>query len=119
MFENYLVDIAGRLDDFAFYVISAVVIGLFSWYFARTIGNKVTEMLTNTKLDLAIKHLGWDEKISRLYAGGSMVAIFGKTVEIWILLLFAMVCSSILGLTQLSLIFNRVWEYFINIFSRF
>ena len=76
-------------------------------------------MLENTKLNLAIKRLGWDETISRIYTGGSMVAIFGKTVEIWILLLFAMVCSGILGLTQLSLIFNRIWEYFVNIFFAF
>lgn len=119
MFEDYLVGVVDRLGDFAFYMVSAVAIGLFSWYFAHTIGNKVSQMLENTKLNLAIKRLGWDETISRIYAGGSMVAIFGKTVEIWILLLFAMVCSGILGLTQLSLIFNRIWEYFVNIFFAF
>jgi hypothetical protein len=119
MFEDYFVGIVDRLQDLAFYMVSAAAIGLFAWYFAHTIGNKVVELLGRTKLNQAIRRLGWDEAITRVYAGGSMIAIFGKTVEIWILLLFAMVCSGILGLSQLSQIFNRVWEYFINIFIAF
>ena len=119
MFQDYLVGIVDRLQDFGFYMLSAVAIGLFSWYFAHTIGNKVSEVLGNTKLNQAVKRLGWDETISRIYTGGSIVGIFGKAVEIWILLLFAMVCSGILGLTQLSLLFNHAWEYFLNIFVAF
>ncbi len=119
MFQDSFVGVVDRLGDFAFYMVSAVAIGLFSWYFAHTIGNEVAKILGRTKLNQAIKRLGWDETISRVYAGGSMIGIFGKAVEIWILLFFAMVCSGILGLTQLSLVFNKVVFYFFNIFVAF
>ena len=119
MFQDDLVSIVDRLQSFAFYFISAVAIGLFSWYFAHTIGGKVTEYLGRTKLNQAVKRLGWDETISRIYSGGSIVGIFGKAVEVWILLLFAMLCTEILGLTQLSQMFNQAWWYFFNIFIAF
>lgn len=119
MFQDYLIGTVDRLQSFAFYFVSAIAIGLFSWYFAHTIGNKVAEILGRTKLNQAIKRLGWDETISRIYTGGSMIGIFGKAIEIWILLFFAMVCSGILGLVQLSVLFNRAVEYFFNIFIAF
>jgi len=119
MFQDYLINIFDRFGNFAFYAISAVAIGIFAWYFAHTIGSKTTQILKNTKLNQAIQRLGWDETISRIYNNGSIIGIFGKTVEIWILLLFAMVCTSILGLSQLSSICYRIWKYFINIFLAF
>jgi len=117
MFQDYLINIFDRFWQFCFLRnFRGSQFGIFAWYFAHTIGSKTTQILKNTKLNQAIQRLGWDETISRIYNNGSIIGIFGKTVEIWILLLFAMVCTSILGLSQLSFICYRIWEYFINIF---
>lgn len=102
-----------------FDLVSAVVIGLFGWYFAYTIGNKATEFFSKTKLAHTIKRLGWEEPIVRVWRGGSAARIFGKAVEVWILLFFLMFCAGIMQLSQISQVLMAAVMYFFNIFIAF
>jgi small-conductance mechanosensitive channel len=119
MFQEALNNIVDRVSGSAFDLASAAVIGLFGWYFAYTIGNKAAEFFARTKLNHTIKHLGWEEPIGRIWRGGSLARVFGKVVEIWILLFFLMVSAGILQLAQLSQILSAVVMYFFNIFIAF
>jgi small-conductance mechanosensitive channel len=102
-----------------FDLVSAGVIFLFGWYFAYVIGDKAAEFIGNTKLNQIIKRLEWEEPITRIWRGATVAKLFGKTVEIWILLFFLMVCAGILQLAAVSQLLNTVVVYFFNIFIAF
>lgn len=119
MFENILNYVTGRLSSSVFDLASAAVIGLFGWYFAYAIGNKAAQVFGNTRLNQTIKRLGWEDPISRIWRGATIAKLFGKVVEIWILLFFLMVSAGILQLAQLGQILGGAVVYFFNIFIAF
>lgn len=119
MFQETLNNIVDRISSSAFDLASAAIIGLFGWYFAYTIGNKAKDFLGNTKLNQTMKRLGWEEPITRAWPGASVPLIFGKTIEIWILLFFLMICSGILRLSELSQLLGVIVMYFFNVFIAF
>lgn len=119
MFEDILNYIAGRFSDSMFDLASAAAIGLFGWYFAYEIGNKAAQVFGDTKLNQTIKRLGWDEPIGRIWRDLTIAKLFGKAVEVWVLLFFLMVSAGILQLAQLSQLLSAAVVYFFNIFIAF
>ncbi|MFA6375982.1 MAG: hypothetical protein WCX69_01105, partial [Candidatus Paceibacterota bacterium] len=119
MFQDTLDYIVDRFSGTAFDLVSAAVICLFGWYFAYAIGNKAAEVFSRSRLNQAIKRLGWDDPVSRVYRGGSVADFFGKVVEVWILLFFLMVGAGILQLAQLGQLIGSAVAYFFNIFAAF
>jgi hypothetical protein len=118
VFEDIFVTTIDQISGSLFDIGSAMAVGLFGWYFAYTIGNMVTCYFDKTNLIKIIKQLGWENPIVRFCRAGIAV-IFGKAVEIWIILFFLMFCSGILQLEQLSLFLRGAVMYFLNIFVAF
>ena len=119
MFQDAINNLIDQVSSSAFVLGSAAVIGLFGWYFAYAIGNQARDFMARARLNHTIKRLGWEEPIARVWPGGSVARIFGKVVEIWILLLFLMVSAEILQLTEVSRILSLAVVYFLNIFIAF
>ena len=119
MIQEMINNFIDRVSGSAFDLISAGVIFLFGWYFAYEIGKKAGEVFCRAKLNQIVKRLGWEKPIIRVWRGGDLAKLFGKAVEIWILLFFLMVCAGILQLAEVSGFLNIVVMYFFNIFAAF
>ncbi len=114
-FNNFIDRVSGSAFDLA----SAGIIFLFGWYFAYVIGGKAAEFIGRAKLNQIIKRAGWNEAIGRVWRGMTAAKLFGKTVEIWVLLFFLMVCAGILRLDSVSQFLQSAVVYFFNIFVAF
>jgi len=119
MFQDALNYIVDRFSGTAFDLVSAALICLFGWYFAYTIGNKAADVFSRSRLNQTIKRLGWGDPVAHVYRGGSIANLFGKVVEVWVLLFFLMVGAGILQLAQLGQLLGSAVAYFFNIFVAF
>ncbi|MCU0652825.1 MAG: hypothetical protein MUD10_01025 [Candidatus Pacebacteria bacterium] len=119
MFEDTFVYIIDHLQSSTFLLASAGIIAIFGLYFGSTLGGKARDFVVGTKLNRMIKNLGWDEPVGRVWRGGTVAGIFGKAIEIWIYILFAMTCTGILQMDELSRILGVGVLYFFNVMIAF
>jgi len=119
MLQETINNFIDRVSSSTFDLVSAAIIGFFGWYFGYVIGNKASEKFARTKINHAMKRLGWESVLKRFWPRATIAGIFGKAAEACVLLFFLMVSAGILQLATISQFFLAVLLYIINIFVAF
>ena len=94
----------------------AILVFLAGFFIAKSIGGLATRFLDKTRINQALKRLGWKENLARLDITLDIPRFFGELVRWFFILLFLMVSFEIIGLPQFSQFLGRVVGYFQNVF---
>jgi hypothetical protein len=94
----------------------AVLVFLLGLLVSKWIADWVIRFLNKTRLNQALKRLGWEESFAKMDIHFDGPQFFGKIARFFIILLFLMASAEIIGLPQFSQFLGDVLGYFPNIF---
>jgi len=94
----------------------AIFVFLAGLLISRWIASWVSRFLNKTRLNQALKRLGWQESFSKMDLQFDAPQFFSQIVKCFIILLFLMASAEIIGLPQFSQFLGSVIGYFPNIF---
>jgi hypothetical protein len=94
----------------------ACFVFLFGILIAKLVAAIVIAFLNKIRLNQALKRIGLEEALLKIDTRLNAPKFFGELVKWFFILVFLMVSSDILGLSQFSQFLGKVLEYFPNIF---
>lgn len=94
----------------------AGVVFLIGLIIASWMGRLVAVFLDKMRLNQILKRLGTEDALSKIDSRLNAPKFFGEIVRWFFIILFTMVCSDILGMDQLSNFFEKIINYFPNVF---
>jgi len=97
-------------------ILGAILVFLVGWFVSKWTGRLVARFLNKTRLNQALKRLGWEDALSKIDIPLNASKFFGEIVKWFFVTLFLMACSEIIGLSQFSQSLGVVVGYFLNIF---
>ena len=105
---------AGLLDYLPV-LLGAIIIFLVGWIIAATIGRLIEKLIQTVKLDVALAKLGLDRLMSRANMRLDSGKFLGELVKWFLILVFLLTATDILGLSQVSDFLKSVLMYVPNI----
>ncbi|MEK7120258.1 MAG: hypothetical protein AAB824_01830 [Patescibacteria group bacterium] len=96
-------------------LLGAVIIFLVGWIIAATIGRLIEKLIRTVKLDVALAKLGLDRLMSRANMRLDSGKFLGELVKWFLILVFLLTATDILGLSQVSDFLKSVLMYVPNI----
>lgn len=96
-----------------FWVAFVLIIG---WFVAKWTGELLAAFLRRIKLDRVFKRMGWDEALAKIDTKFNIANFFGEIIRWFFVALLLLFFSGLLGLSQLSLILEKIIGYYPNIF---
>lgn len=96
-------------------LIGAIIVFIFGWIIAVALGKLVEKIIKTLKVDHALDKTGFGRKFSDVGISSSVSAFFGGLVKWFLILVFLMAASDILGLAQVTSFLNSILLYIPNI----
>jgi small-conductance mechanosensitive channel len=94
----------------------AGIVFLAGLLFAKWMSHLSAGFLDKMRLNQILRRLGTEDALSKIDSRLNAPKFFGEIVRWFFIVLFMMACSEILGLHQLSNFFDKIINYFPNIF---
>lgn len=110
-----LVELGQRFIDFLPSLLGAIIVFIFGWIVAVSVGNLVEKALKIAKLDQAFAKLGWGSKMSELGISAGVAEFFGGLIKWFLVLVFLMASTNILKLVQVTEFLNSIILYLPNV----
>ena len=112
IFTTFLQSFIGFLPQ----ILWAILVFLIGWFAAKVAGKVVDVFLDKIRLNHLFKRMGWQEVLTKIDIHIPISRIFGELVRWFVVILFLMACTEIVGLFQVSHFLEKVIGYFYNIF---
>lgn len=96
--------------------IGAILVFLIGLFISKQVANLVLQSLKKTRLNSALKRLGWQEALARVEVRFDATKFFAELVRWFFLLLFLAASAELIGLPQFSEIIAQILGFFPNIF---
>jgi len=96
--------------------LGAVIAFCVGYFLARVAAALVRNFLNKIRLNQLFKRLGWEELLERFNIKMNFSVFFGELVSWFIIILFLMASTDLVGLLQFSRFLEKVLDYFPNIF---
>jgi hypothetical protein len=96
-------------------LLGAIIIFIIGWIIAVTIGRLIEKLIQTIKLDVALAKLGFDRLMSRANMRLDSGKFLGELVKWFLILVFLLTATDILGLSQVSDFLKSVLMYVPNI----
>jgi len=113
MIKDIVVSLNASIIIDAIFVIVVLALGLI---LAKKLGEFIQKLFEKTRIDQAIKNLGWHTFFERYKTRLSISKFMALIFQVYILLITVMISVEILGLMNLSKFFLGIIEYYPNIF---
>lgn len=110
-----LIDLWVRFINFVPTLIGALLVFLLGLIVASVLGKVVERIIRAIRLDQAIEHLNISEKLKEHGIDISISTFFGKIVQWFLILVFLMAATDILGLNQVTSFLNNIIVYLPNV----
>jgi hypothetical protein len=94
----------------------AILVFFAGFFVSKWIGNWITRFLDKTRLNQALKRLGWQEALIKVNIRMNAPRFFGELVRWFFIILFLMASAEIIGLPQFSQFLGEVMGFFPDIF---
>lgn len=112
---NSLIDLWARFVSFIPTLIGAILVLLIGLAIASVLGKLVEKLVKALHLDRAIEKSGVTTKLKEQGLETSLSVIFGKFVQWFLILVFLMASTEILGLEQVTTFLNSILLYLPNL----
>lgn len=110
-----LIDLWVRFLEFMPTLIGALLVFLLGLVVASVFGKVVERIVKALRVDNAISHLNIDEKLKRHGIDTTFSHFFGQLVQWFLVLVFLMAATDILGLNQVTSFLNSIVLYLPNV----
>jgi len=110
-----LIELWARFISFIPALIGAVLVFVLGWILANVLGKLIEKALKTARLDQALGKVGFNERLSEIGIGKSTAELLGGIVKWFLILVFLMAATNILGLTQVTDFLNSIILYLPNV----
>lgn len=110
-----LIDLWVRFINFLPTLIGALLVFLLGLVVASVLGKVIERIIRTIKIDQAVEHMSISEKIREHGINISISTFLGKVVQWFLVLVFLMAATDILGLSQVTSFLNSIVVYLPNV----
>jgi len=110
-----LIDLWIRFINFVPTLIGALLVFLLGLIVASVLGKVIERIIRAIRIDQAIEHMNISEKLKEHGIEITISAFFGKIVQWFLILVFMMAATDILGLSQVTSFLNNIIIYLPNV----
>ena len=110
-----LMDLGQKLVGFLPSLVGALIVLLAGWIIASAIGKLVIKFLRSARLDKAAEKIGWNGKVHGSNIDLTISSLVGGLVEWFLILVFVLAATDILGLDQVTAFLNSIIMYIPNV----
>ncbi|PIZ57728.1 hypothetical protein COY23_01045 [bacterium (Candidatus Torokbacteria) CG_4_10_14_0_2_um_filter_35_8] len=112
---NPLQDLSQRTVNALPSIIGAIIILAIGWLVSATVGKIVTKIIELVKIDKAFEKIGIKKAAEESGMEFSMSKLFGWLIKWFLLLVFFLAATNILGLNQVANFINDILRYIPNV----
>lgn len=106
-----LMDLWVRFAAFLPNLIGAIIIFVVGWIIAITLGKVVARILETLKIDTGVERLGLKKGLAKSGIKVDVAAFLGELTKWFLIIVFLMAATDVIGLTQVSDFLNDVLMY--------
>lgn len=110
-----LINLSYRFANFFPKFLGAILVFLAGWIVAITLGKLVEKILKSFRVDKTMEKVGLKRRISGIDFGFTLSEFFGGLVKWFLILVFLMAATDILGLEQVTSFLNSIVLYLPNV----
>jgi hypothetical protein len=96
-------------------LIGAIVIFVVGWIVASILGKLVERLIKTIKIDQALEKVGFNKKLDEVGISETVSGLIGGIVKWFLILVFLMAATDILGLIQVTSFLNSIIFYIPNV----
>lgn len=104
-----------RFINFLPSLLGAIIVFIFGWLIAVTLGKFVEKLVKTARIDAAFEKIGTGRKLKEMGVQFSFSAFLGEIVKWFLVLVFLMAATDILQLVQVTNFLNSVLVYLPNV----
>ncbi len=110
-----LMNLSERLINFFPILLGALLVFLAGWIIAVTLGKLFEKILKSLRIDSAMEKMGARGKVAGLGFDYTISEFVGGLIKWFLVLVFLMAATDILGLTQVTIFLNSIISYLPNV----
>lgn len=110
-----LMNLSERLINFFPVLLGALLVFLAGWIIAVTLGKLFEKMLKSLRIDSAMEKMGARGKVAGFGFEYTISEFIGGLIKWFLVLVFLMAATDILGLTQVTIFLNSIISYLPNV----
>ncbi len=110
-----LIGLWDRFINFLPALIGAILVFIFGWIVAVAVGKLIEKLIKSLKVDVAFEKIGWQGRLSDLGIASSVSAFIGGLVKWFLILVFLLASTNILGLNEVTSFLNSIILYIPNV----
>ncbi len=110
-----LIGLWERFIEFLPALLGALIIFLFGWTIASTLGKIIEKAVKNAKVDLALEKLGIGQRLAEAGLKINISGFFGGLIKWFLVLVFLMAATDVLGLPDVTNFLNSIILYIPNV----
>lgn len=116
--EAITVSLLGLWERFIMFVpalIGAVIVFVAGWIVASILGKLVEKLIKSIKVDQALEKVGFNKKLGEVGISETVSEFIGGLIKWFLILVFLMAATDILGLVQVTGFLNSIIFYIPNV----
>jgi len=110
-----LMGLWGRFIDFLPALLGAIIVFVLGWIVASVLGTLIAKAIKSAKVDEALEKVGFNKKLKEVGISETTSGLIGEIVKWFLVLVFLMAATNILGLLQVTDFLNSIILYIPNV----
>jgi hypothetical protein len=104
-----------RFIDFLPALLGAIIVFVLGWIVASVLGSLIAKAIKTIKVDEALEKVGFNKRLKEVGISETTSELIGGIVKWFLVLVFLMAATNILGLSQVSDFLNNIILYIPNV----
>jgi len=116
--EAITVSLLGLWERFIMFVpalVGAIIVFVVGWIVASVLGKLIEKLIKSIKVDQALEKVGFNKKLGEVGISETVSEFIGGLVKWFLVLVFLMAATDILGLVQVTSFLNSIIFYIPNV----
>lgn len=116
--EAITVSLLGLWERFIMFVpafVGAIIVFVVGWIVASVLGKLIEKLIKSIKVDQALEKVGFNKKLGEVGISETVSEFIGGLVKWFLILVFLMAATDILGLVQVTSFLNSIIFYIPNV----
>jgi len=110
-----LISLWERFFNFFPALVGAIIVFVFGWIIAVVLGKLVAKAISSAKIDSALEKVGFNKKLKEVGISEAASELVGDIIKWFLILVFLMAATDILGLVQVTDYLNSIILYLPNV----
>ncbi|MFA4817649.1 MAG: hypothetical protein WC608_02870 [Parcubacteria group bacterium] len=116
--EAITISLLGLWERFIMFVpalVGAIIVFVVGWIVASVLGKLIEKLIKSIKVDQALEKVGFNKKLGEVGISETVSEFIGGLVKWFLILVFLMAATDILGLVQVTSFLNSIIFYIPNV----